>query len=364
MGLFKLIMLSALLGLMWTCKTENTNIEPDPEIEEIICQQSECWDAAYYVCRDSTYIKLFTRTSGWTGGDATYSVQLPSGKSLWMFGDTFIDQVSENGTRPSFRLINNALVLEGNGQFETFYSGSSSNPQSFAKPPEDNWWYWPADATVANDTLYMFMHAFGNDLGGPWDFYRTSVDLLVMDPLTLEIYENRRLIEQPNISWGAAILEDGVFTYIYGVEAISPDKYAFVARTNANLNGDWEYYSGNGWSSNIEDAQPILNDISEQFSVFKNEGIYYLLTQHHIFGAEIYLYTSTSPYGDFGNKKTIYCAPESGGNIFTYNALAHPNIYQDSLLISYNVNSSDYTDLFDDVNNYRPYFVRVGNWKN
>jgi len=351
-------------GVLLACQNTNEFIPEDPEDNELTCQQSECWDDQFYVCRDSSYIELFTRTFEWTGGDATYSVELPNNKRLWMFGDSFIDQVNDDGSRPSFRLINNSLVVEGENQFDTHYSGSRSNPQSFAKPPEANWWYWPADATLAQDTLYMFMHGFANDTGGAWDFYRTPVDLLVMNPVTLEIYDNRRLFEVPNISWGAAILEDQDYTYVYGVKSEGISKYAYVARTNSALSLPWQYFTGSSWSNDEADAAIIINDVSEQFSVFKVGGVYYLLSQHNIFGFEIYLSSSSDPLNNWGDKKVIYCTPESVGDIFTYNALAHKDVYPDSLLISYNVNSFDYTDLLKDVNNYRPYFVRVGNWQN
>ena len=51
---------------------------------------SSCWDGV----KTSKYCKwdkMFTRyENGWTGADATYSVPLPDGRVLWMFGDTFI----------------------------------------------------------------------------------------------------------------------------------------------------------------------------------------------------------------------------------------------------------------------------------
>ena len=111
MRLFTAILL---LSLLIACKDDDEPrvIPPDPDPEPIICEQSACWDESVYVCRDSTYIKLFTRDQGWTGGDATYSVDLKNGKTLWMFGDTFINQVNPDRSRPSFRLINNSVVLQ------------------------------------------------------------------------------------------------------------------------------------------------------------------------------------------------------------------------------------------------------------
>ena len=136
-----------------------------------------------------------------------------------------------------------------------------------------------------------------------------------------------------------------------------------MARTSADLSATWEYFTGADWTTNPAEAASIFNGISEQFSVFKDQDIYYLLTQDNLFGKEIYLYTASAPEGSFEDKRVAYCTPETGGDIFTYNAFAHPHVYGDSLLVSYNVNSFDYTDILESADNYRPYFVRLGGWR-
>lgn len=347
------------------CSTEEPFIPPDHGMSAvpIACEQSSCWDASIYVCRDSSYIGLFTRSSGWTGGDATYSVDLENGKTLWMFGDSFIDQVSEDGSRPSLRLINNVLVLQEGEEMTTYHSGTSVNPTAYAKPPEADDWYWPGDGTVSDGKLYLFMHGFGTNGGGMWDFFRTSVDLLTINRETLEIECDRRLFDDPMISWGAAIMEEDDYTYVYGVKAVNPDKYLYVARTNADLTATWEYFDGADWVTDAGQASQIFDGVSEQFSVWEEDGFYYLLTHYNLFGTEIYLYNSTQPVGPFEEGRVVYCTPETEGDVFTYNAFAHTHIYTDSLLISYNVNSFDFNDLLESVDNYRPYFVRVGNWR-
>jgi hypothetical protein len=353
----------ALLLLCLACKKDEPFVLPEIEEIPITCEQDACWDNSVYVCRDSTYINLFTRSTGWTGGDATYSVDLKNGTTLWMFGDTFIDQVGENRTRPSFRLIHNSLVLQQGQEMTTIHGGTSISPKAFADPPDLGYWYWPGDATVANGRLYMFMHGFGTNGGGAWDFFRTSVDLLTISLETFEIESNMRLFGNPTISWGSAIMEDADYTYVYGVRAPNPEKYLYVARTNADLSKPLEYYSGTDWTTDETEAQSIFEGVSEQFSIWKNEGVYYFLTQHNLFGKEIYLYNTTLPQGPFGDKKVVYCTPETGGDIWAYNAFAHDHIYSDSLLVSYNVNSFNFNDLLESADNYRPYFVRIGGWK-
>jgi hypothetical protein len=360
----RLVYLATIITVLFGCKEDPADpiIIPE-EPEELLCEQSACWDNRIYACRDSSYINLFTRTKGWTGGDATYSVDLENGKTLWMFGDSFIDQVSEDRSRPSFKLINNCLVLQDGAQMKTYHGGTTSIPQAFAKPPESNNWYWPGDGTIANGKLLLFMHGFGTGGGGAWDFYRTSIDLLTINRETLEIESNIRLYGTPTISWGAALMEDGPITYVYGVESNDSGKKLFVARTNSDLTAPWEFYTGTTWSNDPFEASFIFDGVSEQFSVFKDGEVYYLLTQHNIFGKDIHLYTSSTPEGAFSDDRIVYCTPETGGNIFTYNAFAHDHIYSDSLLISYNVNSFELNDLFKSADNYRPYFVKIGGWR-
>jgi hypothetical protein len=52
--------------------------------------------------------------------------------------------------------------------------------------------------------------------------------------------------------------------------------------------------------------------------------------------------------------------PEDNKNLFTYNAMAHPEFTENGmLLISYNMNSNNLGDHFRDADIYRPRFIRV-----
>lgn len=60
----------------------------------------------------------------------------------------------------------------------------------------------------------------------------------------------------------------------------------------------------------------------------------------------------------------IYNAPDAqqdpDGNLFAYNALAHPQYLEnDELLVSYCLNSRRVRDVFDNVETYRAQFIRV-----
>ncbi|MEE4608513.1 MAG: DUF5005 domain-containing protein, partial [Desulfobacteraceae bacterium] len=51
---------------------------------------------------DPFFNRLFARTGGgWTGGDGTLSVPLGDGRTLWLFGDSFLGKVNPDGSRPA-----------------------------------------------------------------------------------------------------------------------------------------------------------------------------------------------------------------------------------------------------------------------
>jgi hypothetical protein len=159
-------------------------------------------------------------------------------------------------------------------------------------------------------------------------------------------------------------MEDTDYTYIYGITTVGYNKYAHVARApGGDLRAVWEFYNGSEWVSEPSTYR-IHDGVSDQFSVFKKNDKYYLLTHQIIFGKEIQLFESDFPMGPWHSKKIVYCTPETDGDVFTYNAFVHPELStNDELIISYNINSFDFWSLFDNADLYRPKFIKVENWQ-
>ncbi len=321
-----------------------------------------CWEAPVSVRKASDFNQRFTRFSGWTGGDATYSVPLPDGRTLWIFGDSFIGPVNPNRSRPGGGFHRNAFVMQ-DGDAMTALTGDAS---AFVTPAESGWWYWPGHGFAHGDTLQVILFGFKSTGGGAWDFAYASIDVATFSLPGMKLLSIERKFTDPAVNYGACILEDGGYLYLYGAEKQGLSKFLHTARVAGNnLNGQWEYFDGVNWTTDPAASARHFAHVSEQFSVFKRNSRYYLLTQHHVLGGEIYLYDADNPVSGFDHKKQIYCTPQTNeGNLFTYNAFAHTQFSQGGdLLVSYNVNSSVFADLFKNADNYRPFFVRVKGWE-
>jgi hypothetical protein len=174
---------------------------------------------------------------------------------------------------------------------------------------------------------------------------------------------------ETDIHFGHAVYEDASHIYVYGAGNGQPHAARY---RRGEVTGDWEYFDGTGWQEEITNAAPMTTvsnagpteaiNGSEQFSVFRLDDLFVLLTQLGSFSGDIVSFTSEAPTGPWENKTKLYTTPlpDSSDNLFTYNALAHPQFTEDGmLLISYNTNSHVLMDHFRDATLYRPRFVRI-----
>lgn len=301
--------------------------------------------------------------TGWAGGDGAYSVALPDGRTLWLFGDTFVGGVRPDGTRdPATPVVrNSALIADAAGR--RFVGTSAASPQPFVPSPSLGSWFWPADATVEGNELRAFMSRFEATGTGPWDFAHTGTEIASFHLPDLTFQGLTPVPASRDISWGAAILESAGHTYIYGIEDLGQQKYLRLARApNGSVRGPWEYFDGSGWSPSAGDSARIAAGVSNQFSVIKAGGRILLVNQQINFGSLITVATAAAPWGPWGTPAVVYATPEplADPHVFTYNAVAHPELCENGeLLVSYNVSSFAIDDLYADARLYRPRFVRL-----
>jgi len=344
---------------------------------------------------------LLDRTSGWTGADGIYSIPLSgleipqTGSSeldeIFVFSDTFIGEVDSNKHRQNAVLINNTLgFMKGHRPIEEnihffWETDNQNNPEAVFIPntpdskPGD--WYWLMDGIALNGKVYVYTLRLETGSGGFFNFKLIGVNLIsfnaepggsisnIVQMDTPLLYLNES--ESINIAFGQALMPmtvesgnpgaDG-YIYIYGPKNSASGKELTVGRflpENIENFSEYEFWNGTGWSKNIEDVQTINSKTSQELSVTPlADGSFLLVYQS---GNTVSISMGESPMGPFGFPEVIYNCPEPEEipSTFVYNAKAHPNLSEpDELLISYNVNTFDFWDLFRNADIYRPRFIK------
>jgi hypothetical protein len=312
---------------------------------------------------------------GWAGADGTYSTPLPDGLDAWLYNDTFLGPVNADESLPSTaEFIHNSLVLTTPGArriLTTVDGGTRQAPQSLVGPtpspptPQgtDSYWYWNTDGIVDRGHLYVFEAKIGpTDSPPPFDFGQTGMAIATFSLPGLRLQSVTPTYGGADVSWGVQLLREGPWIYIYGVASGSDGKEMYLARTTSGgLTGHWQFDTGTGWSADPADAAPLLGDVGASFGVSRVDGEYVLATTDSYLDPQIYLYTAPTPAGPFTGGTEIYDPPQAGGETYTYNVAAHPELTSPGqLVLSYNVNSFDLSDLYANINNNRARFITVG----
>ncbi len=322
---------------------------------------------------DSSFNEIFSpHGNAFTGGDGVYSVQLPDKRNVWIFGDSFLGNVTEDRKRikTSPLYVRNCFVIQDGDETQTLTQGDLSEFKSMMIPPEvadgssgkdeRGMWYWPGDAFVEGSSLFVFNSKFIKTAEDMWGFEFAGTELIEFSLPDIEQKKVKRFENLNGVHFGHAVCKTDDFTYIYG----DRDKMPYVARAiSGNIYQEWEFWIGDEWDSDALIAKPILNETgSEQFSVFEWEGQYVMIMQGDSLSQKIYSYTSIKPEGPWGNRRIIYETPivENCESCWTYNALGHPQFMKDGmLLVSYNTNSMELQDHYDNADIYKPRFIRV-----
>jgi hypothetical protein len=327
------------------------------------------------------YDAAFERTSGWTGGDGAYSVDLGGGQVLWMFGDTFVGRV-QNGRRVDSRLINNSAAIQTGREPSDaalafiYRTLSDGGPAAFLQPADGVGWLWPYHGVRTAEGLFLFLlqiepadgpPAFGFRLVATWLGKVADPDApgaLDRVPAENPVGNERRLFGS-SVLWGDHV-------YIYGTVDDAAGgvmvKHMIVARAPAEKLGDfstWRFFAGGDWVAEADRTDRVCENVAGEFSVSYQPaaGRYVLVYTEGGLSANILLRFSPRPEGPWGEPVRVYRCPEAGWDprIFCYAAKGHPELAaaEDELIVSYMANATDFALLESDARLYRPRFLRV-----
>ncbi|WP_226961420.1 MULTISPECIES: glycoside hydrolase family 130 protein [Streptomyces] len=344
-----------------TCATSVVNVTPDAETQSAWADFGNG-----------------SQLGQWAAADGTYSAALPDGRTAWLFNDTFLGPVEPDGSIPPQGLLHNTIVTSGTDSplpAETIIGGTPEDPAPVVGyEGNDQPWYWNTDGIAHGDELFVFeaQQQLAGDGHFGFEWIGTDIAVFSLPDLTLD-----RIVptyDGAGITWGVELLPAGDHTYIYGVrgdENPPHAKSAFVARAaGGQLEGDgWEFWGGSGWVADENAAAPIADGVGSSFGVAEVQGQFVMVTTDSHLNPGIDTLIAPSPW-EFADapRERIYEAPEgqpefdegAAGDIYAYNVAVHPVLSEDdTLAVSYNVNSSSLDDVFADVSLYRARFLEL-----
>lgn len=244
----------------------------------------------------------------WAGGDGSYPVRLPSGETVWIFGDSMI-----RNPDGSLQMVHGSMMVE--------YPGGSlqliSPGPNLLEPQTPDTIVWPASGFVEGDRLQIFGEEIA--VAGPNDFHSTGrrflyaftlPDLQRVDP-PWEVYSG-------NISWGHATLVSGGYVYVYGNREIDGwTNTTYLARfALGGSHGFWQFWNGQQFQGATFDAAPLkgpggIDQVAKIASVIRlSDGRYAAFTIDP-FGATVDMRCADRAWGPWSTKKTAYVLPAS-----------------------------------------------------
>lgn len=337
-----------------------------------------------------------TRADDWTGGDGTHSVQLPDGRLLWLFSDTYLGQVhgppNPVGESYAWRdttapLVRNSAVVMRDGKPQL------TLPAPLFPDPAPNEWRWPVAARVEPRSpgsaesvvrVLLWTRTAGQY---PWIYgvpTATEVATLSLPDLRVESIVkvfDQQLVQDPSrrVQFGTTLVAAGGWTYVFGGNdaqaAARPTSSAYVARVPEGRLGEpgaWEYWGGSAWTARAGPS-PVLGDgqrtgVGSAFSVVRDGGTYVLFTMAA--GSRglttVTSYWACSPTGPWHGPTGSFSPPLPQGQVAAYNPQVHTAPGGDGrIVLSYDVNWLDATaysaalNLSRNVSLYRPRFVTL-----
>lgn len=323
-----------------------------------------------YAYKDKKYDELFTRNSGWNGGDGVLTIGLPNGDVFWTFNDSFYGTVSPRlRARGNCSFPRNSIMVQKahdgipgenpedfvwladyvnwtNASLPTYMNarthlrhplGEKTDAQIEAGDIDQGKVYWSGDGRIYDGKLQMIwigvesaeLRNLGTSIATyslegdePKDYYKSSIpDYLPGKGNYLYRESVKHQINNNAESYGSTLWEDeDGHTYLYCTKGYIP----LVARTKTeDLYSDWEYYvkdaEGDSW--HWQDEYPSVQEMDRssimangyQLSlpwVFKDGDYYYMTAQAPYFSREVHIYRSESPTGPFDEKQLVLMLPD------------------------------------------------------
>ena len=327
------------------------------------------------------------RPMGWQGGDAAYSIPLPDGRDVWIFGDTLFgpDRVVV-GQEP--RMVHNSLGISTcrNGEWKLDYvikRDSSGTATSFFAPDSKDHWYWAMDGFYAKGDLWVTLlcirHSSKPAQAG-FDFETCGSDLaqvsgLQNNPQQWKVTVHPLVPDGVKAYPSATTVVDKSYAYLFAqyesgtrpllATRIPLNKLATPAEHLEYLARDGKWKHG----LNPEDAKEVMARGSSELSIrYHKEQKQWVavMVDPTFFSDKILLRTAPQLTGPWTEGQVLYKMPEMqpgpsrDKNVFCYAGKEHPELETGSdIVFSYVCNTTAVPELATKKSIYIPQMLRM-----
>ncbi len=331
----------------------------------------------------------FPFQDGWLGADAAYSVPLPGGRSVWIFGDTLYgDKRVVVGNQP--RMVRNSIGISqctSAGQWQLQYvirHGQAGQSLDFFQAKAKGTWYWALDGFVHNNDLWVTLLCVRNarvKRPDGFDFETCGTDLAKLSDLDADP-QKWKVTYFPLVPDGTAAypsataVVNGAYVYLFALYEKGMRPMLLTRIPLAGLDAprqNLQYLSRNGqWKSGLKpnDAMEVMQNGTTEMTVRYHADIKKwaaVMRAPDLSSDTILLRTAPEITGPWSKGQVVYQIPElqknSPGydkNVFCYAGKEHPEDEEPaSLLITYVCNTMKVPDLATNSKIYVPKVVRV-----
>jgi len=317
---------------------------------------------------------IFKKDDYWRGADGAATIELSSGKVLWLFSDTFIDQNGTGKRSDSKKMIRNSIAIQDSNTLESqltyYFKGTKHKPSGFFKIPGKNW-VWTGHGIVVMDKLVIFLFeetstntGIGFEAVG---WYVVIIENPSDNPNKWRINYYKGPKTYGVIVGSSAVLQDENYVYAFGVKEPATHETYLLRFDKTNLiNGNLsnlEWWTNNTWTDKVfkEPKSSSLFNSQTEFSVhYDKELKKFIQIQTYGFGKASIGYRITDQlYGPWSEPVIFYTPPLKDEEEFVYSAKAHPEYKSGGLIVTYNINNRDFGKLLNDEEIYFPKIIKL-----
>ncbi|HVC45959.1 MAG TPA: DUF4185 domain-containing protein [Terracidiphilus sp.] len=324
----------------------------------------------------------------WQGADDAYSIPLPNGKDVWIFGDTLYGPerlVVSNAPRMTHSSIGISTCDPKTGWHLTYHikRDAKGEATSFFVPENPKHWYWAMDGFVARGSLWITLMCIKPaEHPMPWamNFETCGTDLARIrnpedDPQRWKISYLHLVDDGVKAYPSATALVEGKYAYIFALYETG-SRPLLVTRIPLkgldNPKAHLEYLAAdNTWQPGFEPAKAKevmhegTSELSIRFHPELNQWIAVLIDPKFL-SEKILLRTAPQLTGPWTEGTVIYhipemiAGPQHEKDTFCYAGKEHPELEaKDDLLFTYVCNTMDVPKLMTETNIYFPQVVTL-----